>query len=146
MIVLAIIVGLIAGLLGGFFGISSAFILITLISYLEMVPDHFTGAGVALLVMLPSAILLAVYHIRKNKKIDFKLVGVMMVFYIIGTILGASTSLKFTDKQLKLYVALLFFSLGIISMVIYMRVEDGPSDETDEMKFTSRLASIKHKA
>ena len=109
MIVLAIIVGLIAGLLGGFFGISSAFILITLISYLEMVPDHFTGAGVALLVMLPSAILLAVYHIRKNKKIDFKLVGVMMVFYIIGTILGASTSLKFTDKQLKLYVALLFF-------------------------------------
>lgn len=45
MIVLAIVIGILAGFIGGFFGISGAFIVITALTYLKMVPDQSTVAG-----------------------------------------------------------------------------------------------------
>jgi uncharacterized membrane protein YfcA len=121
MILLPIFIGLIAGLVGGFFGLSGAFIIITALSYLKMVPNQKVAAGTTLLVILPPVTVFAVYHYWKNKEIDFKLSYWMMGFYAIGAGLGAYGSEQFSDQQLKLYVAILFFVLGIISLITYRR-------------------------
>lgn len=138
MIVLAIVVGLIAGLVGGFFGISGAFIIITALTYLKMVPDQHTAAGTTLLVILPPVTIFAVYHYYKNKQIDFTIAFWMMGFYAVGAGLGAIGSSSFTDKQLKLYVAILFFILGIISLITYTRVK-GITENKPKMSFSTRL-------
>ncbi len=137
MIVLAIIVGLLAGLIGGFFGISGAFIIITALSYFKMVPDQNTAAGTTLLVILPPVTMFAVYHYWKKKQINFKLAYWMIGFYAVGAGIGAFSSSNFTDKQLKLSVAILFLILGIISLINYKRIKS--TTEKPNLNFSQKM-------
>lgn len=82
-----------------------------------MVPNQQTAAGTTLFILLPPISILAVYHYWKNKQIDFTLALWIMGFYIVGAGIGSLGTSKFTDKQLRLYVAILFFILGIVSLV-----------------------------
>ena len=137
MILLAILVGLIAGLIGGFFGISGAFIIITALSVFKMVPDQNTAAGTTLLVLLPPVTIFAVYHYWKNKQINFQLAYWMIGFYAVGAGLGAYGSASFTNKQLKLYVSILFLVLSIISFISFMKIKD--TTKKSSMSFVQRM-------
>lgn len=138
MISLAIIIGLVAGIVGGMFGISGTIIIITALSYFKMVPDQHTAAGTTLFIVLPPVYFMAVYHYYKNKQIDFSLAFWIMGFFIIGAGIGAVGADKLSDKQLKLYVSILFFILGIISLITYMRINDDVTKP--HMNFMSRAA------
>jgi uncharacterized membrane protein YfcA len=112
-------IGLFAGGVGGFFGISGAFIIISLLSFLEMVPNQKIAAGTTLFILLPPISILAVYTYWKNKEIDFKLAWKVMGFYILGGLFGAMGAHALSDKELKLLLAILFFILGIVSTYTY---------------------------
>jgi uncharacterized membrane protein YfcA len=142
MIALVIAIGIIAGFVGGFFGISGAFIVITVLTYLKMVPDQSTAAGTTLLIILPPVTIFAVYHYWKKKQIDFNIAFWMMGFYAVGAGLGAFSSSSFSDKQLKLYVAILFFILGIISLITYTRVKGIAVERTPQANFAMRLGGL----
>ena len=63
----------------------------------------------------------------------------MMGFYAVGAGLGAFGSSYFTDKQLKLYVAILFFVLGSISLITYTRVRGITEKPQTNMNFVARM-------
>lgn len=106
-----------------------------------MVPDQSTAAGTTLFIILPPVSILAVYHYWKNKQIDFKIAYWMMGFYVVGGGIGAYSSSSFSDKQLKLYVSILFFILGIISFITYTRVNSIDS-KTSQSSFAMRLGRL----
>jgi uncharacterized membrane protein YfcA len=87
-----------------------------------MVPDQHTATGTALFIILPVTIL-SVLYFWKHKQIDFKLAWWIMGFYVVGSGIGTFGSGKFSDKQIKLYIAILFFILGIISLVTYTKIK-----------------------
>jgi uncharacterized membrane protein YfcA len=124
MIKLAIAIGLISGMIGGLFGLSGSFLIIAALSYFKMVPDQQTAAGTTLFIILPPVTLLSVIYFWKNKKIDFKLAWWIMGFYVIGSGIGTLGTSTFSDKQIKLYVSILFFILGSISLVTYLRISE----------------------
>ena len=88
-----------------------------------MVPDQHTAAGTTLFIILPPVTILSVLYFWKHKQIDFKLAWWIMGFYVVGSGIGTFGSGKFSDKQIKLYIAILFFILGIISLVIYTKIK-----------------------
>lgn len=65
-----------------------------------------------------------------------------MGFYAVGAGLGAFSSSSFSDKQLKLYVAILFFVLGIISLITYIRVKGVAIEKTPQANFAMRLGGL----
>lgn len=131
MIALAIAVGLISGLIGGFFGLSGSFLIIAALSYFKMVPDQHTAAGTTLFIILPPVTILSVLYFWKHKQIDFKLAWWIMGFYAVGSGIGTFGSGKFSDKQIKLYIAILFFILGIISLVTYTKIKGVTGTKSD---------------
>jgi uncharacterized membrane protein YfcA len=124
MITIAIFIGLLSGIIGGFFGLSGSLLIITALSYFKMVPDQETAAGTTLFIILPPVTLLSVFYFWKKKKIDFNLGFLIMGFYVLGSGLGTIGSGNFTDKQLKLYMTILFFMLGVISLITYTRIKE----------------------
>lgn len=143
MIMLCIAIGLISGLLGGFFGISGAFMVLTALTYFNMVPDQQTAAGTTLFIILPPVTILAVIYYWKHNKIDFKIASWVIGFYIIGGGLGAWGSSNFSDSQLKLAVSILFFILGIVSLITYSKLPiTDTSTITPQLNFNKRLGGI----
>jgi uncharacterized membrane protein YfcA len=129
MIILALIVGLFAGLIGGFFGISGAFLILTCLSSFKMVADQKTAIGTTLFVLLPPISILALWHYYKNKQIDFKLGLYIMLTYIIGAGLGARFTSDIKEKQLKLYIFIMFVCLSIISFISFITYTKKPSSQ-----------------
>ena len=137
MIVLAIAIGLISGVIGGFFGLSGSFLIISALSYFKMVPDQHTAAGTTLFIILPPVTIISVLYFWKNKQIDFNIAWWIMGFYVIGSGIGTFGVGKFSDKQIKLYIAILFFILGIISLVTYSRIKAVDGSEIDSSPIMS---------
>ena len=118
---LPILVGLISGLIGGFSGLAGSVLVITFLSLFKMVPDQETAAGTTLLIFIPPLSILALYHYWKRGKIKFSIAWWIMGFYVIGAGLGAMGTSSFTDKQLKLFIAVLLAVLSVFSFIIYRR-------------------------
>jgi len=118
---LPILVGLVSGLVGGFSGIAGTALVIIFLSLFYMVPDQETAAGTTLLIFIPPVSILALYHYWKRGKIKFSIAWWIMGFYIIGAWLGAMGTSFFTDKQLKLFLVVLFAVLTVFSFIIYRR-------------------------
>ncbi len=63
-----------------------------------------------------------------------------MGFYVVGSGIGTFGSGKFSDKHIKLYIAILFFILGIISLVTYTKIKGvtgTKSDSSPSMSFST---------
>lgn len=118
---MSILVGLISGIIGGFSGIAGSVLVLTALNFFRMVPDQQTAAGTTLFIFIAPLSILALYHYGKKGKIDFRIAWLIMGFYTVGAGLGALGSNKFSDKQLKLFLSILFFVLGITSFVVYRR-------------------------
>lgn len=119
--ILSILVGLISGIIGGFSGIAGSILVLTALNFFRMVPDQQTASGTTLFIFISPLSIIALYHYWKKGKIDFRIAWLIMGFYAVGAGLGALGSNKFSDKQLKLFLSILFFVLGITSFVVYRR-------------------------
>jgi len=118
------LIGLFAGSVGGFFGISGAFIILSLISFLKLVPDQRTAAGTTLFILLPPISILAVYQYYKDKQIDFRLGFAVMFFYILGGWIGAKGAHVLSNKEIKLLLAIMFLILAIINFDNFLKTKD----------------------
>lgn len=115
------IIGLFTGSIGGFFGISGAFIILSLLSHLKVVPDQRTAAGTTLFSILPPVTILAVWVYYQRKQIDFKIGTIIMISYIIGGWIGAKYSNYITESSIKLLLVFLLLILALMNFIDYMK-------------------------
>ena len=109
-----IFIGTISGVISSL-GMGGGAILILCLS-LFMGKDQHVAQGANLIFFIPTAIV-AIFLNQKNKLIKWKTGLVIIVFGIIGTIIGAKISVNLDTNRLKLYFGI--FLLGVVFFEIY---------------------------
>ena len=115
--VIGSLIGLIGGIIGSMFGISGAFIIIPLLMLFGLCSSQLAAQGTTLCMLLPPISIFAAYTYYKNKNVDINLSIILIIFYIIGTLLGSKFVIKLNEKMLRTNFALLLF--GLASYVLY---------------------------
>ena len=99
-ILLLIAIGLAAGILSGLVGVGGGIIIVpALVFFLGFTQQQAQGTSLGLL-LLPAGIL-AVINYYKKGYVDFKVVLVMFVAFVIGGWLGSKLSLSLTQETVK---------------------------------------------
>ena len=111
------LIGLIGGIIGSMFGISGAFIIIPLLMLFGLCSSQLAAQGTTLCMLLPPISIFAAYTYYKNKNVDIKLSLILIIFYIMGTLLGSKFVIKLNEKILRINFAILLFALA--SYVLY---------------------------
>jgi uncharacterized protein len=111
------VIGLIGGIVGSMFGISGAFIIIPLLMLFGICSSQLSAQGTTLCMLLPPISIFAAYTYYKNKNVDFKLAVILIIFYILGTVLGSKFVFKLNEKVLRINFAILLF--GLAAYVLY---------------------------
>lgn len=110
-IIILILIGFIAGILSGSLGIGGGIVVIPAMIYIMKYSQH-QAQGISLIFLLPPLGALAVYNYYKNGYIDsssFRVAGILMVAFFIGTYFGSSAVKNFSGPTLKKIFAVLMF-------------------------------------
>ena len=105
-----IIIGLVSGIISGT-GMGGGTILIFLLTFLCGLEQHIAQAT-NLIFFIPTSIVAIIVNI-KNKNIDLKLATVIIIFGILGAIIGANLSVHTDVKKLQTF-------FGIFLLIIAM--------------------------
>jgi uncharacterized protein len=116
-IAIIILVGIAAGMLGGMVGVGGGIIIVPALVYFLGFNQH-TAQGTSLgLIMLPVGILgfLQYYNTCKfsGQPIDFKVIGVLAIGFIIGSYFGSKISLGLSVVTIKKVFACLLILIAI---------------------------------
>jgi uncharacterized membrane protein YfcA len=111
------VVGLIGGIVGSMFGISGAFIIIPLLMLFGLCSSQLSAQGTTLCMLLPPISIFAAYTYYKNKNVDLNLSIILVIFYIVGTVIGSKFVIKLNEKMLRINFAILLF--GLACYVLY---------------------------
>ncbi len=110
-ILILIVIGLLAGILSGSLGIGGGIVVIPAMIYIMKYSQQ-EAQGISLIFLLPPLGVLAVYNYYKNGFIDassFKVAGVLMVAFFVGTYFGSSWMKNISGATLKKIFAILMF-------------------------------------
>jgi hypothetical protein len=111
-ILLLIIVGLIAGALSGMVGIGGGIIIVPALVYV-LGFSQFQAQGTSLGLLLLPAGILAVLNYYKKGYVDFKVVLIMFVAFVIGGWLGSKLSLSLSQETVKkVFAVILILTAG----------------------------------
>jgi uncharacterized membrane protein YfcA len=114
-ILLLVIIGLAAGVLCGLVGVGGGIIVVpALVFFLSFSQQQAQGTSLGLL-LLPVGIL-AVLNYYKQGHIDFRVIGIMAVAFIIGGWLGSKWALSLPEVTVKRIFAIILFYSGIKMM------------------------------
>lgn len=95
-----IVVGLLAGILSGFVGIGGGVVIVpALVGLLRMSQHQAQGNSLAML-LLPVGIL-AVWNYQKQGFVDYKIVLLMAIGFIVGGFIGSKISLSLSAQTVK---------------------------------------------
>ncbi len=114
-ILLIIIIGLFAGILSGLVGVGGGIILVPALVYFLSYTQHQaqgTSLGVLTFPVVIIAFLKYYYDTRKmGEPIDFKIIGLLAIGFIVGGYLGSTLALKIDKETLrKIFAVILFYT------------------------------------
>ncbi|WHH59683.1 sulfite exporter TauE/SafE family protein [Petroclostridium sp. X23] len=107
---IAVLAGFASGIISGM-GIGGGTILIPVLVFVLHIDQHI-AQSINLLYFIPTAIIALIVHI-KNKRIDFKLAMTIVVFGILGAVLGSHFAVSLPSGLLKKMFGIFLFSMGI---------------------------------
>jgi uncharacterized protein len=114
-ILLLVLIGLAAGILSGLVGVGGGIIVVpALVFFLSFSQPQAQGTSLGLL-LLPVGIL-AVLNYYKQGYIDFRVIGIMAVAFVIGGWLGSKWALSLPEVTVKRIFAIILFYSGIKMM------------------------------
>jgi uncharacterized protein len=123
MILMVILVGIAAGIMGGLVGVGGGIIIVPALVYLLGFSQK-TAQGTSLgLIMLPVGIL-GVLQYYKQGHVDFKVVGLLAIGFLIGSYFGSKVALRLPQDAVKK-----IFAVFMIIMAIKMLFLDKPKTE-----------------
>lgn len=115
LITIIIAIGLCAGILSGLIGVGGGIILVPALVYFLQYNQH-QAQGTSLGVLTFPVVIIAFlkyHHDMKNTNapIDFKVIGLLAIGFIVGGLIGSTLALKL-DKELlkKIFAAILFYT------------------------------------
>lgn len=112
LILIVILVGIAAGMLGGLVGIGGGIIIVPALVYFLGFSQK-TAQGTSLgLIMLPVGIL-GVLQYYKQGHVDFKVVGVLAIGFLIGSFFGSKISLGLSQETVKKTFAVLMILIAV---------------------------------
>lgn len=112
-ILILIIIGLAAGILSGLVGVGGGIIMVPLFVMLLGLTQH-NAQGLSLAVMLPPVTFLAVYNYQKaGGGIDWLVVLIVSLLFIIGGFIGSKIALQIDQRMLKKVFGFLMLIVAI---------------------------------
>jgi Predicted permeases len=84
----ALIAGLAAGILSGLLGVGGGLVLVPIMVFLLGISQH-VAQGVSLLVIIPTAAS-GLWHLHKEKLVDYRTAGLLSAGAIVGAIISAN--------------------------------------------------------
>ena len=115
MIIGLLLVGLAAGILGGMVGVGGGLIVVpALVFFFGFSQHEAQGTSLGLLV-LPVA-LLGMINYYKQGYVDFKVVGLLAISFLVGSYFGSKWALQLPQETIKKVFAVLLFYTGIKMM------------------------------
>jgi len=117
---IVLLIGLFAGILSGLVGIGGGIVLVPALSFFLHYNQH-QAQGTSLGVLMFPVVLLAFMHYYKEGKangesIDFTVIGLLAIGFIIGGYFGGKLALKIDKETLKKIFAVVLFYTGIKMM------------------------------
>lgn len=107
-----LIIGLASGVLSGTFGVGAGIIMIPAMAHLAIAQKD--AQGIALAVMVPMAFMGALhYHLNPAIKVDFRIVGLIVVTALIGVYFGSNIAASLNNTLLRKLFALFLFGVSI---------------------------------
>jgi len=111
-ILILLLVGLAAGMLGGMVGIGGGIIIVpALVYFIGMSQMNAQGTSLAL-IMFPVGIL-GVLEYHKQGYVDFKIVLIIAIGFILGSFFGSKISLSLSQETVKKFFAVLMIIIAI---------------------------------
>jgi uncharacterized membrane protein YfcA len=107
-VLMLVLIGLFAGILSGLVGVGGGIIVVPALVYFLGFSQH-EAQGTSLgLLLLPVGILAVMNYYNKGF-IDFKVVGIMCLAFVIGGFLGSKLSLSLSQEMVKKIFAIILF-------------------------------------
>jgi uncharacterized protein len=131
-----ILVGIAAGMLGGLVGVGGGIIIVPALVYLLGVSQK-TAQGTSLgLIMLPVGIL-GVLQYYKQGHVDFKVVGLLAIGFLLGSYFGSKVALKLPQETIKKIFAVLMILIAIKMLFLDKEKEEKNLDNTTALTGSS---------
>jgi uncharacterized protein len=125
-ILIIILVGIAAGILGGLVGVGGGIIIVPALIYFIGFSQK-TAQGTSLgLIMLPVGIL-GVLQYYKQGHVDFKVVGILAVGFLLGSYFGSKVALSLSQETVKKIFAVLMIIIAI-KMLFFDKVKKEDPD------------------
>lgn len=100
LILIVMLIGIAAGMLSGMVGIGGGLIIVPALVYFLGFSQH-TAQGTSLaLILLPVGIL-AVMQYYKQGHVDIKVVGILAIGFIVGSLFGSKLALSMSQETVK---------------------------------------------
>jgi uncharacterized membrane protein YfcA len=132
-ILIIILVGVAAGVLGGLVGVGGGIIIVPSLVYFIGFSQK-TAQGTSLgLIMLPVGIL-GVLMYYKQGHVDFRVVGILAVGFLLGSYLGSKIALSLPQETVKKVFAVL-----LVIIAVKMLFFDRSKKESTQSKLEQKL-------
>lgn len=116
-VIIVIIIGLAAGMLGGMVGIGGGLVIVPALMYFLAFSQHQAqGTSLGLLV-LPVAFL-AVINYYKSGYVDFRVVGLLAIGFVVGSYFGSKMALSVPQLTLKRIFAIFMILIALKMLFI----------------------------
>jgi len=112
LVVTLLIIGVFSGALSGLIGVGGGIIIVPCLVYFLAFPQKM-AQGTSLGILLLPAGILGVIQYYKQGQIDFNIVVIVAVGFIIGNLFGANLALSLSDKILKKIFAVILIIVAI---------------------------------
>lgn len=113
-IILFILIGIIAGILSGMFGIGGGVIVVPALIYLCGF-SQLKAQGTSLAILLPPVGIFAFLQYYKNGEVDLKAGLLIVVFLVLGSVLGAKIASNISTDILRK-------SFGVLMIIISLKM------------------------
>ena len=111
-IIIIVLTGIAAGILGGLVGVGGGIIIVPALVYFVGFSQH-SAQGTSLgLIMFPVGIL-GVLQYYKSGHVDFKVVGILAIGFLIGSFFGSKLALSLPQETVKKIFAVLMIIIAI---------------------------------
>jgi uncharacterized protein len=108
-----IIIGLAAGVLSGLVGVGGGIIIVPALVYFVGFTQHQAQGTTLGLLLFPVGILGFIYYYKfcqqQGTPIDFKIIGIMAVGFILGSLLGSRLAVRIDQVMLRRIFAIILF-------------------------------------